>query len=61
MFEALKSGRRIDKLFIQRDLNDGSLVKIRAIAREKGIVISEAAKQKLDSMSHTGSHQGVIA
>ena len=61
VFEALKSGRRIDKLFIQRDLNDGSLVKIRAIAREKGIVISEAAKQKLDSMSHTGSHQGVIA
>ncbi len=61
VFEALKAGRRIDKLFIQRDLNDGSLVKIRAIAREKGIVISEAAKQKLDSMSHTGSHQGVIA
>lgn len=61
VFEALKAGRRIDKLFIQRDLNDGSLVKIRALAREKGIVISEAAKQKLDSMSHTGSHQGVIA
>ena len=61
VFEALKSGRRIDKLFIQRDLSDGSLVKIRAIAREKGIVISEVAKQKLDSMSHTGSHQGVIA
>ena len=61
VFEALKAGRRIDKLFIQRDLHDGSLVKIRAIAREKGIVISEAAKQKLDSMSHTGSHQGVIA
>ena len=61
VFEALKAGRRIDKLFIQRDLNDGSLVKIRAIAREKGIVVSEAAKQKLDSMSHTGSHQGVIA
>lgn len=61
VFEALKSGRRIDKLFIQRDLNDGSLVKIRAIAREKGIVVSDAAKQKLDAMSHTGSHQGVIA
>ncbi len=61
VFEALKAGRRIDKLFIQRDLSDGSLVKIRAIAKEKGIVVSEAAKQKLDAMSHTGSHQGVIA
>ena len=59
--EALRKGRNIDKLFIQKDLTDGSMGKIRAMAREKGVIISEVAKQKLDHMSQTGAHQGVIA
>ena len=61
VIEALKSGRCIDKLFIQKDLTDGSRGRIRALAREKGIAVSEAAKQKLDHLSQTGAHQGVIA
>lgn len=61
VFEALKSGRQIDKLLIQRDLTDGSIAKIRAMARDKRVVISEVAKQKLDHLSLTGAHQGVIA
>ena len=59
--EALKAGRCIDKIFVQKDAKDGSLVKIRAMARTHGIVVSEVAKQKLDHMSQTGVHQGVIA
>ncbi|MBE7043191.1 MAG: 23S rRNA (guanosine(2251)-2'-O)-methyltransferase RlmB [Ruminococcaceae bacterium] len=59
--EALRKGRNIDKLFIQKDITDGSMGKIRAMAREKGVIVSEVAKQKLDHMSQTGAHQGVIA
>lgn len=59
--EALRKGRNIDKLFIQKDLTDGSMGKIRAMAKEKGVIVSEVAKQKLDHMSQTGAHQGVIA
>lgn len=61
VMEALKAGRCIDKLFVQKDLSEGSLGRIRAMAREGGIVVSEVAKQKLDHMSQTGAHQGVIA
>ena len=58
---ALKSGRQIDKIYIRRGDNKGSLVPIIAKAKEKGIQVVEIDKQKLDSMSETGVHQGVIA
>lgn len=59
--EALRKGRHIDKLFIQKDLTDGSMGRIRALAHENGVIVSEVAKPKLDQMSQTGAHQGVIA
>lgn len=58
---ALKSGRQIDKIYIRRGDNKGSLVPIIAKAKEKGIQVVEIDKAKLDSMSETGVHQGVIA
>lgn len=58
---ALKSGRQIDKIYIRRGDNKGSMVPIIAKAKEKGIQVVEIDKQKLDSMSETGVHQGVIA
>lgn len=58
---ALKSGRQIDKIYIRRGDNKGSLLPIIAKAKEKGISIVEVDKGKLDSMSETGVHQGVIA
>lgn len=58
---ALKSGRQIDKIYIRRGDNKGSMVPIIAKAKEKGIPVVEIDKQKLDSMSETGVHQGVIA
>ena len=58
---ALKSGRQIDKIYIRRGDNKGSLLPIIAKAKEKGIQVVEIDKQKLDSMSETGVHQGVIA
>jgi len=59
--EAIKSGRPIDKIFVQQGEKNGSIRKIIALAKEKKIVISEVDKAKLDKMSETKSHQGVIA
>ena len=61
VLEALKSGREIDKLFIQSGQLEGSIRQIIALAREKNILIKEVDKAKLDKMSQTKSHQGVIA
>ncbi len=58
---ALKSGRQIDKIYIRRGDNKGSMLPILAKAKEKGIPVVEIDKAKLDSMSETGVHQGVIA
>lgn len=58
---ALKSGRQIDKIYIRRGDNKGSMLPIIAKAKERGISVVEVDKQKLDSMSETGVHQGVIA
>ncbi len=59
--EAIKSGRSIDKILISSGEKNGSVKKIIALAREKKIVITEADRQKLDRLSETGAHQGVIA
>lgn len=61
VIEALKSGRTIDKLFISSDEQEGSIVRIISMARERGIVISKVDKRKLDFMSPTKAHQGVLA
>jgi 23S rRNA (guanosine2251-2'-O)-methyltransferase len=61
VLEALKSGREIDKIFVQKGALEGSIRQIIAIAREKKILIKEVDKAKLDGLSSTRSHQGVIA
>lgn len=59
--EALKAGRTLDKLFIAKGQIDGSLRPIVAMAKESGAVISEVDRRKLDALSVTGAHQGVLA
>ncbi|MGE5631550.1 MAG: 23S rRNA (guanosine(2251)-2'-O)-methyltransferase RlmB [Caulobacteraceae bacterium] len=61
VLEALKSGREIDKLFVQKGVGQGSIRQIIAIAREKNILIKEVDRAKLDGLSTTKNHQGVIA
>lgn len=58
---ALKSGERIDKIYVKRGENKGSIIPIIALAREKGIPVSEIDRRKLDEMSSTGAHQGIMA
>lgn len=59
--EALKSGRTIDKLFIAEGDTDQSLRRLAAQAREAGAVVVPVDRRKLNDMSTTGAHQGVIA
>ena len=61
VIEALRAGVTIDKIFIARGETDATLGHIASSAREKGIVVVDADRRKLDSMSRTHSHQGVIA
>jgi len=59
--EALRAGRTIDKIYIAKGEVDKTLGHIASKAREMGVVVVEADRRKLDSMSVTHSHQGVIA
>lgn len=59
--EALKSGRSIDKIYVKKGDKHGSIIPIIRMAREKGITVTETDGKKLDEMSVTGAHQGVIA
>ena len=59
--EALRAGIAVDKLYIPRGGTDRTLGRIAAQARELGVVVAEVDRRKLDAMSATGSHQGVIA
>lgn len=61
VIEALRAGRMIDKIFIQKGETDKTLGHIASKAREAGIVVVDADRRKLDSMSQTHAHQGVIA
>ena len=61
VMEALRAGRAIDKLFINKGEVDKTLGHIASTARDKGIVVVECDRRKLDFMSQTHAHQGVIA
>lgn len=59
--ELIKSGKDINKLFIQRGEKHGSINMIIALAKEYKVVTVEVDRAKLDSLSQTKNHQGVIA
>ena len=59
--EALRSGRSIDTLLVIRGERNGSVGRIIAECKEKGIVVKEVDKKKLDFMCPKGNHQGVVA
>ncbi len=59
--EALKSGRTVDKVFIAAGEIDRGLQRLAAEAKEAGAVVVPVDRRKLDAMSFTHAHQGVIA
>ncbi len=61
VIEALRAGRAIDKIYIARSETDRTLGFIASSARDLGIAVTESDRRKLDAMSRTKAHQGVIA
>lgn len=61
VIEALRVGTPIDKIFLARGETDAALGHIASTARNQGVVVVEADRRKLDNMSRTHAHQGVIA
>ncbi len=59
--EALRSGTAIDKVYLAKGETDRTLSRIAADAKKAGAVVVEADRRKLDAMSLTHSHQGIIA
>ena len=58
--ELLRSGRPVDKLFVAEGTH-GRVGEILALARTAGVPVTQCDRRKLDHMSQTGNHQGVIA
>lgn len=61
VIEALRAKRAIDKIYIAKGEVDKTLGHIATKAREAGCVVVESDRRKLDAMSRTGAHQGVVA
>ena len=61
VIEALRAGRAIDKIYIAKGEVDQTLGHIASKARAQGVVVVETDRRKLDAMSKTHAHQGVVA
>ncbi len=61
VLEAFRSGKTIDKLFLLDGCKDGPLLTIKREAGKQGTLISYVDRERLDQMSQTKKHQGVIA
>lgn len=61
VIEAFRSGKTIDKLYILDGCQDGPVMTIKREAKKQGTMMKFVDKERLDQMSETGKHQGVIA
>lgn len=61
VLEAFRSGKTIDKLFVLDGCHDGPVMSIVREAKKADTIINYVQKERLDAMSTTGKHQGVIA
>lgn len=61
VLEAYRSGKTVDKLYVQEHLMDGPIQTILREAKKTGTIVNYVTKDRLDAMTTTGHHQGVIA
>lgn len=61
VLEALRSGRSVDKIYVLMGAHDGPVQSILREAKKHDTIISYVSKERLNQISETGSHQGVIA
>ena len=59
--EAFRAGRTIDRLYVQDGLKDGPVLALVSKARKSDVIVTFVSKERLDEMSETGKHQGVVA
>ena len=61
VLEAYRAGRTIDRLYVQEGCQDGPVRTILSEAKKNGTIVSFVKKDRMDQLSQTGRHQGVIA
>lgn len=61
VIEAYRAGKTIDKIFILDGCQDGPVMTIKREAKKQNTLVKFVTKERLDQMSETGKHQGVIA
>lgn len=61
VMEAFRSGKSIDKLYVLDGCQDGPVLSIKREAKKQDTIIRYVDKERLDQLSETGKHQGVIA
>ncbi|WP_180946923.1 23S rRNA (guanosine(2251)-2'-O)-methyltransferase RlmB [Peptostreptococcus faecalis] len=61
VIEALKNNRKIEKLIINKSSKEGSVKKIIAMAKDQNVIVQYVDRHKLDEMSESHAHQGVMA
>ena len=61
VIEAFRSGKTVDKLYLLDGCQDGPVMTIKREAKKHDTMVKYVTKERLDQMSQTGKHQGVIA
>ena len=61
VMEAFRSGKTIDRIFVLDGCQDGPILSIKREAKKQDTIIRYVDKDRLDQLSETGKHQGVIA
>lgn len=61
VIEAFRSGKTIDRLYVLDGCQDGPVMTIKREAKKQDCLVKYVAKERLDQLSETGKHQGVIA
>ena len=61
VLEAFRSGKTIDKLYVQKGVSDGPIQSILREAKKTDTIVNFVERERLDQMSEEGHHQGVIA
>jgi len=61
VIEAFRAGKTIDRLYVQEGLKDGPVMTILREASRQDTIVERVPKERLDQITETGSHQGVIA
>lgn len=61
VLEAFRAGKTVDKLFVLEGCTDGAVLSILREAKKQNTIVSKVSKDRLNQMSQTGAHQGVIA